>query len=342
MIDIRFQIRITILTGVLFILSSVLVFAEEKRDDWTNFSQASRLFFENGSQDKIISLCKDIRKSTKDPVLFCRASFLLAESYVRQEKNEDAHKVFQNIYKSKLPISLNLIAETKLRDGQLFLHENSINQAIAIFTSVAKNDSCMFFQHEARFALAWHAGNQGLWDICDSLLQNFAATNLICENDPRIKTLKARKAIAQGDPETAIDLLKENPDKTGLKYLARAYELTGKQIMAVSIYKKIHDSFPNSTESEDALFQVVQVFMRAGDWLAALSELNRLMLYFPNSKYTDTAHFQLGWIYLNLDEIEEALSEFRFNCAPQYSNYFRYMEAECLRKIGIYFPEKLQ
>ena len=354
MMVIKFPIRIIILISVLFLLLSDPVFAEKNRSDWINYSQACRLFLDQGSQQKIISLCKRILKKTEDPVLFGRVSFLLAECYVRHQKTKDAHQIFKNIYKSKLEIPLTMIEEAKLREGQLFLNENRVNQAVALFTSVAsltavtsltavaENDSGSFFQQEARFALAWHGANQGRWQTCDSLLNSLIAANPLCENDQRMKILGARRAITLGDPETAIDLLKNNQSSAGLKYLARAYELTGKQIMAVSIYKKIHDSFPNSSVAEDALFQAVQVYMRAGDWLAAQSELTRLMSYFPLSKYTTIGHFQLGWIYLNLDEMDKALAEFRSDSATGYSNYFKYMEAECLWKIGRFIPEKLQ
>jgi len=336
------KLKLLIFIGIIICCFFHVLSAAEENDSWTNFSKASQLYIENGSQKEIISLLKNVQKNTKDPILFCRASFLLADVYQKQLKSVEAQKIFQKVYKSKLEIPIHLLEEAKLRQGQLYLSENKIDKAIESFRSIAINDSSLFLQQETRFSLAWHSANQHQWETCDSLIQKLVSTNPNCEHDQKMKILLARKALANEEPATAIDLLNDTQDKAGLQYLAQAYEMAGKQIMAVSIYKKIHDGYPNSPEAEDALFQASQVFMRAGDWLAAKSELNRLLQYHPNSKFMDTIYFQLGWIYLNLDELEKAVKAFQFKPKSEFSNIYQYMEAECARKIGAVIPEKLQ
>jgi TolA-binding protein len=76
-------------------------------------------------------------------------------------------------------------------------------------------------------------------------------------------------------------------------------------------------------------------------WLAAKSEFNRLLPGVTDNFMADATHFRLGWIYLNLKEFDKALSEFRIVPNAQNISYFRYMEAECLRRQRIDNPEKL-
>jgi len=334
--------KIVITLGIILIIPLTLLFASEDNSVWLDYSKAVKLFQQNGDQKEIVSLCKHAKKKANDPVLFCRISFLLADVYKTQKNYKDAHQTYQDIYKSKLTIPSSLVDETKLREGQLYLKEGNESQAIETFKVVANNDSNLFLQQEARFALAWHTANQEQWGKCDSLLSKITFTNSVSENDQRMKILEARHAISKSEAETAINLLKETQSKTGLKYLAQAYELAGKQILAVSIYKKIYDLFPDSFEAEEALFLGAKVFMKAGDWLAAKTELKRLLQLFPESKFLDSAHFQLGWIYIYLNEFDLALGEFQYKSALEFSNYFKYMEAECCRKMGKNNPEKLQ
>ena len=113
-------------------------------------------------------------------------------------------------------------------------------------------------------------------------------------------------------------------------------------MMAISIYKKLHDLYPNTLAAENAMFQSAEIFLRAGDWLAARSEYIRLLQYFPETNYAAVVHFRLGWAYLDLLQYEDALAEFRHPVPPNFAGAFQYMEGECLARMGLADPDKAQ
>lgn len=330
------------LSLLLLLLVAHQAWAEETNSIWENYKKAAQLFNQDGSGDEIAALCKGAIENTEDPALFCRASFLLADTYIKQLQFTSAEKVLKEIEKSKFEIPQALLDETNLRQGQLLIKLRQPERAVLEFRKVADQDLPGNLREQARIALAWENANRGSWAETDSLIQIVIEANPLLEQDVRIITLRARKALAEKDAQAAIQLLRTSRDLLGLQFLAQAYEMINNKMMAVSIYKRIYDLFPKSPEAEDALFQAAEVFMRAGDWLAARSEFSRLMEYFPNGKYDASIRFRLGWIYLNLAQLDKALNEFRFNPPGEHFCYFRYMEAECLRRMGAGDPDKLQ
>ena len=70
--------RFVLIIGLL-LFPQLNLHAFDKNDAWTNFSKASQLYMQNGSQKEMISLLKNAQKYAEDPVLYCRASFLLAD-----------------------------------------------------------------------------------------------------------------------------------------------------------------------------------------------------------------------------------------------------------------------
>jgi tetratricopeptide (TPR) repeat protein len=315
--------------------------AQKNNIVWLQFEKASKLFQQSAPSKQVVELLKDVQRNTQDPLLFSRAGLLLSATHQREEQNEKAVLELQRLINSSQSIPKSVLEETWLRIGQLYVEQQRFQLAITAFNKIINGDSNPFIAQEAQLALAWIAAEQDDWNTSDSLINSLAFNDTSHLTDERILILKARGVISRGKPDEAIILLQNTRSKACLYLLAIAHELAGNRIMAVSIYKKLHDLYPNTTEAHQALFQAGEVFMRAGDWLASKSEFKRLLPLVTDDLMTDAIHFRLGWIYLNLDEFEKALVEFRYVTTTENISYFRYMEAECLRRQGIQEPEKL-
>ncbi len=327
-------------TGSLMILIlSTGLFAQEAVTPWHQFEQAASLFQQRAAVQEVIDLLKEVQRTAKDSILNGRAILLAAAVYERDNQVDKALLELQKFsdYSWKLPESM--ASEAWLRTATLYLKKQDIKSATSFFNKVLTGRYHPFYRQEALLGLAWIAADQDKWTACDSLLTVLTSADPAEVKDERIIILRARSAISQNQPEQAITLMENTQTQAGLFYLARAHELAGNRIMAVSVYKKLHDRYPNTAEAQQALFQAAEVFMRAGDWLAARSEFKRLLD--SGLSNADGIHFRLGWIYMNLNELDNALAEFRFAPAPENGSYFKYMEAECLRRQGTSDPEKL-
>ena len=328
--------------GVVFLLFALLpgtaVQAQNGNSPWQQFEKAAALFQQQAAATVILDLLREVENASSEPVLFGRAVFLASEVYLRENQLD---KALLELEKFQLPgrtLPQPILCEGWLRRGTIYLKQGNIKSAKLYLHKVLESGSQFFYQPEAIMGLAWIAADQNQWQQCDSLLGLLENGNFRL-SDERITILRARKAIGQDSTAQAIQLLGDTKSLMGLYFLARAYEAANNRIMAVSVYKKIHDLYPNTPEATYASAQAAEVFMRAGDWLAARSEFKRLL---QNGLQNDDAiHFRLGWIYLNLNELEQALTEFRFVPSAQNSSYFKYMEAECLRRQGKTDPANL-
>ena len=340
MIEFRYKyFKISVLYIITFLLLSVSAEGESPYTAWIKYEQAATLFKTNAPASEIIHLLKEVQRSTQDSVLFGRTVFLISETYQKNNQPEKAVLELQKFAETEQNLSETMVAESFLRIGLIYLKQNKIKEAKSYFNKILENKSNLFIQEEAILSLAWIATEQGEWATSDSLLAILESTGNSEVTDERIIILKARQAISQNQYENAIKMLNNTQSKTGLFYLANAYEKAGNRIMAVSIYKKLYDLYSNTPEAKEALFQAAEVFMRAGDWLAARSEFKRLL----NSGFTneDAIHFRLGWINLNLNQLDQALVEFRTFNNSQNASYFKYMEAECSRRQGAMDSVKL-
>ncbi len=332
----------TLIIAILMLSFTCIGFANNGDTPWDNYARAAELFAQNASSEEILILCKNAQKETDDPLLFARVSLLQAQVLAKQKEMRKAHKILVELYSGKKELPEAVVSEALLRDAQLYLQVNQDDGALILLRMVAEKTSSTFLQQEARLALARQFADANNWQKCDSLLLNIVRDQPAYDTDERVLVLRARHNIANNEPETAISFLQRSQGKEALRYLAQAYELTGKPIMAVGVYKKIHDRFPESSEAEEALFQAGEVFMRSEDWIAARSQFNRLLQHFPNSHRAAVVYFRLGWIYLQRDEYEEALNAFRSGSTSENQSYMSFMEAECLRRMGANQPEKLQ
>jgi tetratricopeptide (TPR) repeat protein len=332
-------VKISVLFIITFLLLSVSAEGENPDAAWIKYEQAAALFKKSAPATEMIHLLKEVQSSTQDSVLFGRSIFLMAETYQKNNQPEKAVLELLKFSEPGLNFSETMVSESFLRIGLIYLRQNEINKAKSYFNKVVENKSNLFIREEAILGLAWIAAEQGEWTTSDSLLTELESNGYSEAADERVTLLKARQAISQNQYESAISMLANTQSKTGLFYLANAYEKNGNRIMAVSIYKKMYDLHSNTPEAKQALFLAAEVFMRAGDWLAARSEFKRLL----NSGYQDedAIHFRLGWINMNLNQLDEAITEFRSAHASEYGSYFKYMEAECLRRQGAIDSVKL-
>lgn len=333
--------RIGVSFVALFVLLlSGLTAAEQTNAAWLKFAKAASLFEQQAPSSEIIPLLKEVQDATDDSVLFGRAAFLISDAYEREGQLEQAILQLQKPGESRIVLPGTMIAESWLRIGRLYLKGNKIQLAKSAFRRASEVSSNPFIQREALLGLAWIAAEQGEWTICDSLISELSSGEYVGARDERTIILKARQDIALERPEDAIQRLQNMNSQGGLYYLAKAHEMAENRIMAVSIYKKLRDLYSGTPAARQALFQAAEVFMRAGDWLAARSELRRLLDTGVGDP--DAVHYRLGWVNMNLNRFEEALAEFRSPHAPENASYFKYMEAEVLRRQGAEDPAKLE
>lgn len=328
------------ITGILMVLLlRAPLTAQETVTPWQQFEQASMLYKQHTGGKQVIDLLKEVQRTSKDSVLNGRAILLTASVYQRENQPEKALLELQKFSDMSWKLPQSMAEEAWLRIAMLYLKKNDIRSARSYLNKILSGRYHPFYRQEALLGLAWIAADQEEWMKCDSLIGVINTGNAQQITDERIIILNARSAIAQNQPEKAISLLENSQTQAGLYYLARAHEMAGNRIMAVSVYKKLHDMYPNTAEAQQALFQAAEVFMRAGDWLAARSEFKRLLQ--SGLVNEDGIHFRLGWIYMKLNDLDNALAEFRYPPAPENVSYFKYMEAECLRLQGNTDPEKL-
>jgi tetratricopeptide (TPR) repeat protein len=190
----------------------------------------------------------------------------------RENQFDKALLELQKMYEPGRNLPNAMLAESDLRTGLLYIKQHNLRSAKAHFKKALETGTNPFIEQEALLGLAWLAADQDKWQISDSLLSLLTSSDSLQIKDERILILKARQAMALEKPQDSIELLANTNSQTGLYFLARAHEQAGNRIMAVSVYKKLHDLFPNTPEAKQALFQAAEVFMRAGDWLAARSE----------------------------------------------------------------------
>ncbi|KAA3613869.1 MAG: outer membrane protein assembly factor BamD [Calditrichaeota bacterium] len=328
--------------SLVFIISQQIT-AAEKESAWQKYQQAAVLFQQTGSPQKIIDLCKSAQKLTDDPVLKARAIFLISQVFITEKNFTKSHKLLADLYNSSDDFPLNITLEARLRDAELYCKENLPSEALRLFQTVCDSAPNPFLQQEARLGLANVLAQKGNWQDSDSILNAVIAASPRYENDERVRILAAQQALSLNNPQRAIAQLQGNQSKISLALLAKAYEQADKPIMAVGVYKKIRDNFPNSAEAEDALFQAGEVFLRAQDWLAARTELIKLSQNYPGSRRMPGVQFRLGWVYLQLKQYKEAFAAFQtVSPNPEHASYFAFMRAECLHRMGALEPEKLQ
>lgn len=310
---------------------------------WETYAKAAKLHEQGGSQQEIRELCQAARKMSEDPVLFARASLLLSQLEIDQSDLRAAHKVLRELYFTERYMPAAVQDDARLRAARLLLRQKDREQALALIEPVARNGANSFFRHEGRIVLAQLYADEANWQKSDSLIHQIISQRpAYGSKDERVLVVQARRAMAQNNIVFAIDLLQDCTSQIALSYLAQAYDMAGKPIMAVGVYKKIHDRFPNSSQARRALFLAGEVFMRSKDWMAARNQFNQLLQEFPQTEYRVAVEFRLGWIYLQLDEIDQALTAFRSSSSGKARNYFSYMEAEALRQQGPLQPGKYQ
>ncbi|MBN2009896.1 tetratricopeptide repeat protein [candidate division KSB1 bacterium] len=327
----------------LFFTGTAIVLAGDSYPKiWDSWTAAVKLSEQTGTFEQALQQCKIVMKDADDPVMFGRAAMLAADLFIKMDKCRDAHNTLEQIYHSKREFPITMINEALLRDAKLYLQEQNIEAATTLLKRIISNLEDPFNPVEARVILAWCAVQKNDWAMCDSLTLQAVEANSVYQTDERVLTMQAMAALVRHDADRAINLLDGATSVNALQTLAQAYDQQDNQMMAVSIYKKLHDLYPNTPAAENALFQAAEVFMRAGDWLAARSEYNRLLQYFPQTRYAAVVHFRLGWAYLNLMQYNDALAEFRFPVSPQHAGAFQYMEGECLARMGQIDPDKAQ
>lgn len=336
----RPKLKISVV-GIIFILLFELgSWAQEAVGFRSQLESAATLFQQQAPASAIIEVLKGIPYLADDPVPFAQSIFLASEVYVRENQLDKALAELQKFQVPGRTFPPTILSECWLRTGMIYLKQKNLRAAQNYLHKVLQYGNQFFYRPEALIGLAWIAADQNQWQRCDSILVLLENGNYKI-SDERITILKARQAIGQDSTAKAIQLLGDTKSLLGLYFLARAYEVAGNRIMAVSVYKKIRDLYPNTPEAIYASAQAAEVFMRAGDWLAARSEFKRLLQ--SGLENDDAIHFRLGWIYLNLNELDQALLEFRFvPSVTTNSSYFKYMEAECLRRMGSTNPGNME
>jgi tetratricopeptide (TPR) repeat protein len=332
---IAYRNRIRQLSIVITLWAMLLVSVIQAQDSnllWMQYQQAATFYKDGAPIPQIMTLLEQVQKMTNDSALLGRSILLAADTYERNLQYDKALLELQKFNRAGNHYLKTMQSEAWLRSGLILLKKKNIESAKNNFSKIIEANSNPFLKKEALLGLAWISADENNWNACDSLLSQLNPDSTAASKDERVLILNSRKLIAQERYQDAISLLGNTESKSGLYYLAMAHELAGNRIMAVSVYKKLHDLFPGTPEAQLALFQAAEVFMRAGDWLAARSEFKRLLQ--SGFQNTDGIHFRLGWINMNLNQLDDALTEFRYPASVENNGYFKYMEAECLRRQG--------
>lgn len=330
---------LTTFMAILLLPASML--AKERGTPWEKFEKAAGLYATGGSQEVVIGLCKDARKESADPILQARVTFLLADLMKNAHQEQEALAELRGIYAGKSSYPGPIAAEARMRASAILVQAGQMDEAMLVLQSIPEDSGAgPFARNEARVILAQLYAERQAWGAADSLCNSVIGNEPAYQKEERLTVLQAQAAIAGGRPEDAIQLLADKKGRVALKYLAQAYELAEKPIMAVGVYKKLYDLFPQSQEAEDALFQAGEVFLRAGDWMAARTQYNRLLQLFPESRYETQVQFRLGWVYVNLGLYPEAITAFQSVTVGPAAAHFAYMQAECLRRQSATWPEK--
>lgn len=303
-------------------------------DAWELYKEAARSFTAGEPIEHVIRQCARAHSGATDVVLYGRVSLLLSEAYLQQGQNGKAYKVLQELYSGQRDIPGPLADEARLRVANLYLAQGDRARASVLLRHVAEQSPSPIWHLEAALALAAIEADNQNWTQCDSMVTAVLSDQPAYAGDERVHLLRARSAIARNEAQTAIEVLRHAQSSAGLAWLAYAYELADKPIMAVGVYKKLHDRFQDTSEGKAALFLAGEVFMRAQDWLAARTQFEMLLKWHPESRFKTAVHYRLGWTYLKQSQYDAALAAFRQSGDSGVRVYFAFMQAECLRRLG--------
>ena len=322
------RIQYIFFSAIMFLLPAGSVMAGSS---WPLYQQAVALFRSGTSPAKVQALCRTVLNNSNDQVLRARTRFLLSDSYAHEGDFQKAQGALQEIlHQSALPSGLSDVA--KLRQARLYRQSGNNSAAIEVLESVAREGANIFTCKEARLGLAEMLSQASDWQRADSLLELVQTGQLTgSQNEERILILQARKALVQGQPDSAIGFLEGRSSERALFMLARAYRLAGQVVQSAQMYKQIEDVYPQ--KAEKAMYEAGNLFFSVSDWSAAADQFDRLLAHFPEGVFSQPARFRHGLSLLRAGKPEAALTALRRAGRTVPDLRFDYLQAECLRTL---------
>ncbi|WP_019039435.1 tetratricopeptide repeat protein [Psychroflexus tropicus] len=198
---------------------------------------------------------------------------------------------FQNLYQQQL-------AELKLLEADLYLHQSQFNQALLLYTQVEKIIPNSDLAREAKFKVAKTSYFTGDFD--------WALTQL------KVLKTSASQLMANDAMELSL-LIKDNSQvdstRTDLKLVAKAdlLQFQNQPEAALDILNKVVANYKSSSIVDEALLRIAKIHLEKQNYNKALSNLQRIVDEFGDKILADNANFLLGQLYMDeLDAPEQA------------------------------------
>ncbi len=305
------------------------------------------------------------------------ARYNLGYCYMEKENYALARSFFEPLAKNPTISSDEVTQDAYLRAADCYYMERNFTKARSMYDNVIK----MSWPDEdyATYQAALIAGIKSTNDkvnLLKSVTRKFPQSELVADANMEIaKTYMADEKFGEAIPflETVIKQGGNASFKpeAHLK-LGTAYYNLNNNTAALDQYKLLVGQYPNSTEAQDALYNVRTIyvedgrpdeyanFMRAagkpisvsaedsltyasaetqlvnGNTAAALNSLNNYLQKFPNGAYAIDAHFYRADIYHTRKEYQNALASYE-PVAQRAPN--KYAERAILAAARIYFFE---
>lgn len=304
----------------------------------------------------------------RNPVEYAQANpynakYIVAYSYLKQQDYQDAFKYFSQINK---PFSSNFSAieqdvYTRLADG--YYMQKNYSKALEMYDNILANNFASAdyaLYQKAIIAGATNNYSQKV-SILRSLTTRFPGSPISADANLEV----ANTYLANENYEAAIPVLKEIlNNKQGSLLLPQIYLKLGiayfniKQTSeALSNFKKLISTYPNSLESEEAVDYVRNIFIEThrpsefvnfmretgkpvsssqedsltyvaanfaydnNNWTQATSSLEQYLQKFPVGQHAVDAHFQLGEIYNRNKNYKDAFTHFAAVAAKAPNKY---------------------
>lgn len=304
----------------------------------------------------------------RNPVEYAQANsynakYILAYSYLKQQDYQDAFKYFLQINK-QLNSNFSAIEQdiyTRLADG--YYMQKNYSKALEMYDNILSNNFAS--ADYALYQKAIIAGATNNYSQKVSILRSLTTRfpNSSFASDANLEV--ANTYLANENYDAAIPVLKEIlSNKQASLLLPQIYLKLGiayfninQTSEALTNFKKLISTYPNSLESEEAVDYVRNIFIEThrpsefvtfmretgkpvsssqedsltyvaanfaygnNNWDQATSSLEQYLQKFPNGQYSVDAHFQLGEIYNRNKNYKNAATHFAAVAAKAPNKY---------------------
>lgn len=274
------------------------------------------------------------------------AHFRLAEYLSASNQFDDAQAQYQRLLEGW---SKSSFAPHALYDlGWIQLRQGQNEQAVDTFTRLIDGYGKHNLVNQARYSRGLARQQLGQFQEALADIEKFLASKPSADQQADARYVQARCQVGLGEHDEAArtleKLLKDKPDYVdadrALYELGWAYKEAGDEKQAASAFARLIEQHGDSSLAAESSYHVAEAAYAAEDYRRAAVAYHKAMNAASDVALAEKAAHKLGWSYFHQNEIEKAQQTFAYQRAKYAQGPLagdaRFMEAECLFKLGNY------